>query len=56
MGELGFVVDIVPSEGNESLEFTFYWPESNAWLGRNYVLRIEKTLLSQTEESSNAIG
>lgn len=55
LGELGFAVDIVPAEGNDPLEFTFYWPESNSWLGRNYLLRIEKTSLTQTEETSNAI-
>ena len=55
MSELGFVVDIVPSEGCDPIELTFYWPESNTWLGRNHTVRIEKISLAQPEETLNAI-
>ena len=44
LGSAGFSADIVPGTGEPpaALSFTFFWPEENRWLGRNYEIRIEE--------------
>jgi glucoamylase len=43
-GSAGFAADIVPAEKTNpsELSLTFFWPDENRWLGRNYTIRIEE--------------
>ena len=43
LGELGYALDMRPEPDAEALEFTFYWPDSNAWLGHNHRIVIAKS-------------
>jgi len=42
LGSAGFTADILPSQQQNpsGLSLTFFWPEENRWLGRNYDIRV----------------
>ncbi len=44
IGSAGFAADIVPAQLPEGAELslTFFWPDENRWLGRNYTIRIQE--------------
>jgi len=44
LGSAGFAADIPPSyrQNPSGLSLTFFWPEENRWLGRNYEIGIEE--------------
>ncbi len=44
VGSAGFAADILPNQGSNpaELSLTFYWPDEDRWLGRNYTIRIEE--------------
>jgi glucoamylase len=41
VGNVGASADIVPGPGVEAVEWTLYWPEQDAWLGYNVVVKVD---------------
>ncbi len=41
VGNVGASADVVPGPGVEALEWTLYWPEQDAWLGYNVVVKVD---------------
>ncbi len=43
VGNVGASADIIPGPGVEAVEWTLYWPEQDAWLGYNVVVKVDAT-------------
>ena len=41
LGSAGFSADITPGTGSSAVEWTLYWPEQDAWLGYNVVVKVD---------------
>jgi glucoamylase len=41
VGNVGASADIVPGPGVDAVEWTLYWPEQDAWLGYNVVVKVD---------------
>jgi glucoamylase len=39
---IAFVDILIPASQEEPIRFTFFWPESNSWEGRDYTVRVEQ--------------
>jgi glucoamylase len=41
LGSIGYSADISPNAGSKAVEWTFHWPEQDAWLGYNVEVKVD---------------
>jgi hypothetical protein len=43
LGSPGFSAEIAPAAGSREVEWTMHWPESDAWLGYNVKVKVDRS-------------